>query len=156
MNSLGYSQQKTCIFIIFEIQYIDMQPELNSELEKIHLNIAHMLGLDRSLLTFKYTNSDGKTTLELATSNPRHQQTFLYHTCTGFGEMDALNKMEEYVKENKNTKSTYTIQWSMTEKNELHTSYFAGKTIYDVLDKFYYGKAITGTIIFNITLNPLS
>jgi hypothetical protein len=133
-----------------------MQPELNSELEKIHLTIAKMLGLDRSLLTFNYTNNDGKTVLELATSNPRHQQTFLFHTTTGFGEMDALNKMEEYVKETNNTKNTYTIQWAMSDKNELHTSYFAGKNIYEILDKFYYGKAITGTIIFNISLNPLS
>ena len=144
-----------------------MQPDLHSELEKIHISIAKMLGLDRSLLTFKYTNNEGKTTLDLATSNPRHQQTFLYHTTTGFGEMDALNKMEEYVKETRNTKNTYTIQWSMADKNELHTSYFTGKNIYEVLDKFYYGagvftkdgapgKAITGTIIFNISLNPLS
>jgi len=70
--------------------------------------------------------------------------------------MDALNKMEEYVKETKNTRNTYTIQWSIADNNELHTSYFAGKNIYEVLDKFYYNKAITGTIIFNISLNPLS
>jgi hypothetical protein len=133
-----------------------MQPELNSELEKIHGTIAKMMGLSRDLLSFNYTNENGKTTLQLATSNPRHQQTFLFHTTTGFGEMDALNKMEEYVKENKNSKSTYTIQWAMSDKNELHTSYFTGKTIYEVLDKFYYGKAITGTIIFNLSLNPLS
>ncbi len=133
-----------------------MQPELNSELEKIHISIANMLGLSRDLLSFNYKTEDGKTTLQLATSNPRHQQTFLFHTTTGFGEMDALNKMEEYVTENKNTKSTYTIQWAMTDKNELHTSYFTGKNIYEVLDKFYYNKAITGTIIFNLSLNPLS
>lgn len=134
-----------------------MQPELNSELEKIHLTIAQMLGLDRNLLTFNYNNSDeGRTTLELTTLNPRHHQTFLFHTTSGFGEMDALNKMVDYVSENKNTKSTYTIQWAMADTNELHTSYFTGKNIYEVLDKFYYGKAITGTIIFNLSLNPLS
>jgi hypothetical protein len=70
--------------------------------------------------------------------------------------MDALNKMQEYVQENKNTRSTYTIQWAMEGINDLHTSYFTGKNIYEVLDKFYYGKAITSTIIFNISLNPLS
>jgi len=133
-----------------------MQPELNKELEKIHEEIGKMLGLERELLSFNYSGNDGKTILELATKNPRHQQTFLYHTTTGFGEMDALSKMEEYVKEHKNIKSSYTIQWAMTDNNELHTSYFTGKTIYEVLDKFYYGKAITGTIIFNISLNPLS
>lgn len=133
-----------------------MQPELNSELEKIHIQIAKMLCLSRELLTFHYSNEDGKTTLQLATMNPRHQQTFLFHTTQGFGEMDALNKMQEYVQENKNTRSTYTIQWAMEGINDLHTSYFTGKNIYEVLDKFYYGKAITSTIIFNISLNPLS
>lgn len=133
-----------------------MQPELNSELEKIHVQIAKILGLSRELLTFHYSNEDGKTTLQLATMNPRHQQTFLFHTTQGFGEMDALNKMQEYVQENKNTRSTYTIQWAMEGINDLHTSYFTGKNIYQVLDKFYYGKAITSTIIFNISLNPLS
>ncbi len=133
-----------------------MQPELNSELEKIHIEIARMLGLSRELLTFNYANKEGKTTLQLATMNPRHQQTFLFHTTTGFGEMDALNKMQEYVQENKSTKNTYTIQWALDDNNELHTSYFTGKNIYEVLDKFYYGKDITGTIIFNISLNPLS
>lgn len=133
-----------------------MQPELNSELEKIHVQIAKMLGLSRELLTFHYSNEDGKTTLQLATMNPRHQQTFLFHTTQGFGEMDALNKMQEYVQENKNTRSTYTIQWAMEGINDLHTSYFTGKNIYQVLDKFYFGKAITSTIIFNISLNPLS
>lgn len=133
-----------------------MQPELNSELEKIHIQIAKMLGLSRELLTFHYSNEDGKTTLQLATMNPRHQQTFLFHTTQGFGEMDALNKMQEYVQENKNTRSTYTIQWAMEGINDLHTSYFTGKNIYQVLDKFYFGKAITSTIIFNISLNPLS
>jgi hypothetical protein len=133
-----------------------MQPELNSELEKIHVQIAKILGLSRELLTFHYSNEDGKTTLQLATMNPRHQQTFLFHTTQGFGEIDALNKMQEYVQENKNTRSTYTIQWAMEGINDLHTSYFTGKNIYEVLDKFYYGKAITSTIIFNISLNPLS
>ena len=155
-----------------------MQPELNSELEKVHVQIARMLGLDMKLLTFNYTTNDGKTTLQLATMNPRHQQVFLFHTTTGFGEIDALNKMQEYVEEKNgigyktfkgipNSRSTYTIQWAITDSNDLQTSYFAGKNLYEVLDKFYYGansfktigapgKAVTETIIFNITLNPLS
>ena len=133
-----------------------MEPELNSELEKIHIQIASMLGLNREFLTFSYTSENGKTVLRLATMNPRHQQVFLFHTTNGFGEIDALNKMQEYVEENKNTKNTYTIQWAIDDSSELHTSYFRGKNIYEILDKFYYGKAITGTIIFNISLNPLS
>ena len=155
-----------------------MLPELNAELEKLHEQIDHKLGLQREHLTFNYLTNDGKTTLQLATMNPRHQQVFLFHTTTGFDEIETLNKMKEYVQENNvieyktfkgipNSKSMYTIQWAITDINELQTSYFTGKNLYEILDKFYYvansfkttgtpGKGVTGTIIFNITLNPLS
>lgn len=131
--------------------------ELNSELEKIHLEIARLLGLSRENLVFEYTGEDeDKTVLKLITVNPRHKQSFLFHQETGFGEMDALHKMLDYVKTHKHSKDSYTIQWSLKDGKELHTSYFRGKNIYEVLDKFYYGKDITSTIIFSISLNPVS
>lgn len=133
-----------------------MNPELQSELDKRHVEIGKHLGLSMDLIQFNYSSKDGTTTLQLATRNPRHLQTFLYHTTTGFGELDALSKMEDYIKENKSGKNTYTIQWALNGESQLHTSYFTGKTIYDVLDKFYYNKAVTGTTIFSISLNPLS
>jgi hypothetical protein len=131
--------------------------DLISELEKLHVDISKRLGIDRSNLHFEYINDgEDKVILKLITINPRHKQSFLFHTSNGFGEMDALNKMLEYVKIHKQYKDSYTIQWSLNGEEELHTSYFRGKNIYDVLDKFYYGKDITGTIIFNISLNPIS
>jgi hypothetical protein len=131
--------------------------DLISELEKVHVDISKRLGIDRSNLHFEYVNDgEDKVILKLITINPRHKQSFLFHTSNGFGEMDALNKMLEYVKIHKQYKDSYTIQWSLNGEEELHTSYFRGKNIYDVLDKFYYGKDITGTIIFNISLNPIS
>lgn len=131
--------------------------DLISELEKVHVDISKRLGIDRSNLHFEYINDgEDKVILKLITINPRHKQSFLFHTSNGFGEMDALNKMLEYVKIHKQYKDSYTIQWSLNGEEELHTSYFRGKNIYDVLDKFYYGKDITGTIIFNISLNPIS
>lgn len=133
-----------------------MKPELQSELDKRHSQIAKTLGLQIELLQFHYSTEEGLTTLKLATRNPRHLQTFLFHTTTGFGELDALSKMEEYINENKSGKSTYTIQWALDGETQLHTSYFTGKNMYEVLDKFYYNKAITGTTIFSISLNPLS
>jgi len=131
--------------------------ELNSELEKIHLEIARLLGLPRENLVFEYIKEgDDKTILRLITVNPRHKQSFLFHQESGFGEMDVLHKMLDYVKTHKHSKDSYTIQWSLKDGKELHTSYFRGKNIYEVLDKFYYGKDITSTIIFSISLNPIS
>ena len=129
--------------------------ELHQELEKIHLEIARILGMDRDNLRFEYTQQDEKNALNLVTINPRHKQSFLFHTSVGFGEMDALQKMLEYVKMHKRTDS-YTIQWSIRNTGELHTSYFRGKNMYEGLDKFYFGKDINGTVIFSISLNPIS
>jgi hypothetical protein len=133
-----------------------MSNELQTELEKIHGEIARLLGLDRNNLKFEYVNENDKTSLHLLTVNPRHKQSFLFHTVQGFGEMDAVSKMLDYVKNQKPGNSTYTIQWSLKDDHELHTSYFRAKNIYEVLDKFYYGKDITGTLIFSISLNPIS
>ncbi len=131
--------------------------DLNSELEKMHLEIARLLGISRENLVFEYMKEgEDKTILRLITVNPRHKQSFLFHQEIGFGEMDVLHKMLDYVKTHKHSKDSYTIQWSLKDGKELHTSYFRGKNIYEVLDKFYYGKDITSTIIFSISLNPIS
>lgn len=130
--------------------------ELSQELEKIHLEIARLLGMDRDLLHFEYRRDQERTVLNLITSNPRHNQSFLYHSESGFGEMDVLNKMLDYVTDNRKSKHSYTIQWSLSDGSELHTSYFRGQNVYEVLDKFYYGKDINSTIIFSISLNPIA
>lgn len=134
-----------------------MPTELDIELEKVHTEIARLLGMDRSNLVFEYANGeDGKTSLHLITYNPRHKQSFLFNTTQGFGELDAVQKMLGYVKDQKLGSNNYTIQWALHGEHELHTSYFRGKNMYEVLDKFYYNKDIAGTVIFSISLNPLS
>lgn len=133
-----------------------MSDALNKELEKIHLEISELMGLSREHLNFEYQKDGEKTILNLITINPRHKQSFLFNSTQGFGEMDALHKMLDLVKNQKKGKDTYTIQWALNDNQELHTSYFRGKNIYEVLDKFYFGKDISTTVIFSVSLNPIS
>jgi hypothetical protein len=133
-----------------------MSEELNRELEKKYAEIAHLMGMERENLQFQYSREGDRTVLHLITVNPRHRQSFLFHTETGFGEMDTVAKLVEYIKTYRQAKDSYTIQWAMRDSDELHTSYFRGANIYAVLDKFYFGKDIHSTIIFSISLNPLS
>lgn len=134
-----------------------MSEELvNQEIDRKKAEIAALLNLDKSYIQFQFAEENGKTLLKLITINPRHQQTFLLHTTEGFGQLDAIKAMLEYAKSLEQTKHTFTVQWSRSNEDELHTSYFRGKTLYEVLDKFYYGKEISDTIIFSISLNPLS
>jgi len=133
-----------------------MSATLQEELQGLRNEIAQYLAIDPTLLTFELSQDGDKHLLRLITTNPRHLQSFLYHTVDGFGELDTLHKMLAYIKSKRPEKSTYTIQWSLKEEKELHTSYFRGKDLYEVLDKFYYGKDINATLIFSVSLNPIA
>lgn len=129
---------------------------LKETLFGLQTEIAQLLGMELEHLRFEYEGNEQEGSLKLVTINPRHKQSFLFHELQGFGVLDATHKMADYVRTNRQTKNSYTIQWALREDSELHTSYFRGKHMYEVLDKFYYGKDITSTIIFSISLNPIA
>lgn len=133
-----------------------MSTALRNELQKIHSDISKKLGLSPEYLQFDYHPSDERIRLHLITRNPRHEQAFLFHTSEGFSEIDAALRMLDYVTSHQPSKHSYTIQWSLRDSSNLHTSYFRGQNVYEVLDKFYFGKDIHSTIIFHISLNPLA
>ncbi|MFN3342065.1 MAG: hypothetical protein ACK40M_05165, partial [Flavobacteriales bacterium] len=88
--------------------------------------------------------------------NPRHRQSFLFHTVDGYDKVDALRKMLDYVRNYKERESSYTIQWSLRGETELHTSYFRAKNIFDALDKLTYGRDLNSIIVYSVVLNPIS
>jgi len=130
--------------------------DIHIELARIQNEIQSHLALDANSLIFDYRVQDGKTRLDLVTINPRHNQSFLFHTTTGFDKLDALKKMLDYVKNAKDKESHYTIQWKMRGQNELHTSYFRASNMYEALDKLYYGRDMNTITLFSVNLNPVS
>ena len=107
-------------------------------------------------LVFEFTSTEGKVKLDLITVNPRHNQSFLFKSITGFDKTDVLNKMLDYVKTHKEKESSYTIQWTTKGMGELQTSYFRAKNIYDALDKLYYGRDMNNLTVFSVVLNPIA
>ncbi len=129
----------------------------NIEIARIQKNIAGILGMPQENLVFNYIEKAETVTLELITINPIHEQSFLLHSLKGLDKIEALTKMEEYLEQKYQQESSYTIQWmQIDDDNQLHTSYFRGKNIYDVLDKFYYGREQNSYKIFSINLNPVA
>lgn len=116
--------------------------------------ITDYLGMKDDQLMFEYQPVDGKVKLDLITINPRHRQSFLFHTEMGYDKVDALGKMMSYVREFKSSESSYTIQWTARDDKELHTSYFRAKNIQDALDKLYYGRDMNTITVFSVVLNP--
>ncbi len=119
-------------------------------------NIASHLGMEEGNLVFEYATIEGKIKLDLITINPRHNQSFLFHSELGYDKVDALNKMFEYVRDYKEKSSPYTIQWMARGDKELNTSYFRAKNIYDALDKLYYGRDMNTITVFSVVLNPVA
>ena len=105
-------------------------------------------------LMFEYQSMDGRMKLDLITINPRHRQSFLFHTEMGYDKVDALEKMLAYVRSFRSAESSYTIQWTARDDRELHTSYFRARNIQDVLDKLYYGRDMNTITVFSVVLNP--
>lgn len=131
--------------------------DLNEEIEEIQEEIqTYIGGLTSKEIEFKYEEERNEVKLNLITVNPVHSQSFLFHSVTGFNEVDCLKKMLDYVKNYKERESSYTIQWSLKESNDLHTSYFRAKNIVTALDKFYYGRDLNSIVVFSIKLNPIS
>ncbi len=135
--------------------FCPMNAEDTLKILQIENQIREYLGQDTNhIVNFKYEQRDNLMHVNVETINPRYNQMFLFHTETGTDQLDALQKMFEYVKHYKDRQDSYTIQWSATGEREVRTSYFSGATLEEALAKFRYGRDRNKTTIFLISLNP--
>lgn len=135
---------------------IETESDAHVEADRVQQQIIDYLGLRTSDLTFEFSVIDGKSKLDLITINPRHNQSFLFHSQRGADEVDALKKMLEYVQNYKEKENSYTIQWTTKSDSELHTSYFRASNVLDALEKLYYGRDRNTITVFSVVLNPIS
>lgn len=136
---------------------MDHSTDVHVEIGRLQREIKSYLGLKSNALVFEYQAvENGKVKLDLITINPRHNQSFLFHSTTGYDKVDALNRMFDYVQNYRDKESSYTIQWQSRGDRELHTSYFRARNIYEALDKLYYGRDMNTINVFSVVLNPVS
>ncbi|MCA6077921.1 hypothetical protein [Fulvivirga sedimenti] len=135
---------------------METSQDVHVEVARIQKEIKNHLGLSSNDLMFEYSSVDGKVKLDLITINPRHSQSFLFHSVTGYDKVDALKKMTEYVRSYREKESSYTIQWIANGEKELHTSYFRASSVYNALDKLYYGRDMNQITVFSVVLNPVA
>ena len=130
--------------------------DIHIEQAKVQKDIQSHLGLPSSSLVFNYSMVDDKFKLDLITINPRHNQSFLFHSVTSYEKVEALKSMLKYVKNYREKDSPYTIQWTIRGEKELHTSYFRAGNVYEALDKLYYGRDMNNITVFSVVLNPMT
>ncbi len=130
--------------------------EQNIEINRIQKEIEKYIALKQSNIIFDFNQHNNEINLDVVTVNPRHHQSFLFHSSVGATKVEALNKMLNYIKNYKDKESSYTIQWSLKDKQELHTSYFRATNIMDAIEKLFYGNDPSSIIIFSVVLNPIT
>ncbi len=126
----------------------------NIQLSKIQREIEEYIGLGPNSLVYNYDVHDHKTMLHLVTLNPRHNQSFLFHSEEGYDKIDVLKKMLSYVKSYKDKESSYTIQWKRATDDTLQTSYFSAKNLQAALDKLTYDRDPNSITVFSVIMNP--
>ncbi|WP_299754400.1 hypothetical protein [uncultured Pontibacter sp.] len=130
--------------------------DVHVESARIQKQIEHHLGISGSSLLFEFRQLDNKTRLDLITVNPRHQQSFLFHSEEGYDRLDVLRKMLAYVQSYRDQESSFTVQWMSRDDKELNTSYFRARNMYEALDKLYFGRDMNTITVFSVVLNPVS
>jgi hypothetical protein len=135
---------------------MDVSTNAHVESARLQKQIEDHLGLDGSQLLFDFRPMEDWMRLDLITVNPRHHQSFLLHTETVYDRVDALRKMLDYVRQSRDQESSFTIQWMARGERELNTSYFRASSMYDALDKLYYGRDMNTITVFSVVLNPVS
>jgi len=133
-----------------------INPDERVEVARYQKEIKDLLSLNTENLVFEYSTHNNAVKLDLITVNPRHNQSFLFHSSEGIDKLDALKKMREYVRKKYKEENSYTIQWTTLDSNDLHTSYFRAKDMYGALDKLYYGRDMNTISVYIVKLNPIS
>lgn len=128
----------------------------NIETARLQREIEEYIGLGPNSLVYNFGESNGKTTLHLVTVNPRHNQSFLFHSEEGYDRQDTLKRMLKYVKSHKDKESSYTIQWKHTDDDTLQTSYFSAKNVQNALDKLFYDRDPNSITVFSVIMNPIT
>ncbi|WP_242928516.1 hypothetical protein [Pontibacter vulgaris] len=130
--------------------------DVHVESARIQKQIENHFGTSGSSLLFEFRQMENKVRLDLITINPRHSQSFLFHTEIGYDKLDVLRKMLEYVQSYRDKESPYTVQWMAHGDKELNTSYFRARNMYEALDKLYFGRDMNTITVFSVVLNPVS
>lgn len=126
------------------------------EVSRLQREIASYLSLGATEVIFDFEDLGKGIRLNVITVNPRHNQSFLFHFVEGYDKVDCLKQMYEYIRTYKEKKNSYTIQWSIRNESELHTSYFRAKDVLEAIEKLYFGRDPNSITIFSVVLNPIT
>ena len=122
---------------------------------KCHFDYEYIQGNEHKPATLFTQKSGWKLTL--VTYNSNHEECFIAFISSVQNEKGGcLVEAKEYLLKKDNFILTYTIKWFKKGESKVHSSYFNGKDIIEVIDKFSRGKEMFKYVIKSIELMPES
>ena len=98
----------------------------------------------------------------ILTFNPIHGTKFLmykdedrinrYIMVEDIVKIKMLGKGLEYVRSKENNYLNYMIEWNYKTGDKTKISYFRGKSMEDIMEKFYYGKSMNSIVIYKMEM----
>jgi hypothetical protein len=130
---------------------------METEKVKLENKISRIIEEDNNCSShFEYNSVEDKTEVTLITYNPIHHEQFVLKKEIAANPEQGLQKMLEYLEHIRQNQNTYTLIWLKRGENKTRTSYFSGKDMKEVLEKFYHNKDRENYIIYEMKLNPES
>lgn len=105
---------------------------------------------------YDYKELDEGFKLSSSTYNPSHNTTFLLWEGIGSTKVGVLEKLFDYVKKEIPPANSLTYKITWNKKGESFESYFNGKTVTEIVNKFFHDKNPHDFIIYEMRLMPMS
>ena len=138
-----------------EAKIIDIKDVKKIEWENKIISLINQDNSSSCTVHFEYDDGPFQG-VQVITYNPLREVKFLLTEGAGLDEVEALEHDYEKIQKLKEIENSYTVVWENKNKGKTETSYFLGKDIYDVLNKFYFKKVKHDYVIFEVKLNPIS
>ena len=113
---------------------------------------------------WSYNNdlNDCIVSLHILTFNPIHGTKFLmykdqrpinrYTMVEDIVKKEILGKGLEYLRSRESDYLNYMVEWNYKNGDKTKISYFRGKSLEDIMEKFYYGKSMNSIVIYKMEM----
>ena len=71
-------------------------------------------------------------------------------------KIEILGKGLEYLRSRESDYLNYMVEWNYKNGDKTKISYFRGKSLEDIMEKFYYGKSMNSIVIYKMEMIPES
>ena len=113
---------------------------------------------------WSYNNdlNDCIVSLHILTFNPIHGTKFLmykdqrridrYIMVEDRVKIEMLGKGLDYIRNQESDYLNYMVEWNYKNGDKTKISYFRGKSLEDIMEKFYYGKSMHSIVVYKMEM----